>query len=203
MENGEVLWRPLNNPSIMQHQRFATKNLRGFGLLQRDRNFATYQDLFNLYHLVPSVWVEPRGYWGEGDVNLVELSTRYEGLDNIVAFWDPKIKPTRWSLTVSPTPCSGRAKTDMKLSPKPQRHRPPASAPKPAIPNVGVRHRFRAAATLVPSPKAPARRPSPVAARTAPDREPGLPSTPTTILAGHPQARAQGRQQCPWTCAAR
>ena len=35
----------------------------------------------------------PRGNWGEGDIHLVELSTTYEGLDNIVAFWDPKEKP--------------------------------------------------------------------------------------------------------------
>lgn len=93
MENGELLWRPLNNASVMRHQRFATKNLRGFGLLQRERDFNAYQDIFNLYHQVPSVWVQPRGNWGEGDVHLVELSTKYEGLDNIVAFWDPKNKP--------------------------------------------------------------------------------------------------------------
>jgi glucans biosynthesis protein len=93
MENGEHLWRPLNNPPVMRHQRFAAKNIRGFGLLQRDRSFADYQDLFNLYQMVPSVWVEPRGHWEEGEVNLVELSTQYEGLDNVVAFWDPKLKP--------------------------------------------------------------------------------------------------------------
>ena len=51
------------------------------------RTFSTY------YQLAPSVWVQPRGNWGEGDVHLVELSTQYEGLDNIVAFWDPKVKP--------------------------------------------------------------------------------------------------------------
>ena len=93
MENGELLWRPLNNASVMRHQRFATKNIRGFGLMQRERDFAAYQDIFNYYHLVPSVWVQPRGNWGEGEVHLVELSTQYEGLDNIVAFWDPKTKP--------------------------------------------------------------------------------------------------------------
>jgi glucans biosynthesis protein len=93
MENGEVLWRPLNNASQMGHQRFAAKDIRGFGLLQRDRNFDNYQDLFNLYQTVPGVWVEPHGPWGEGEINLVELSTSYEGLDNIVAFWDPKVKP--------------------------------------------------------------------------------------------------------------
>lgn len=93
MENGEVLWRPLNNATVMRHQRFGAKNIRGFGLLQRDRDFSSYQDLFNFYHQVPSVWVEPRGSWGEGDVHLLELSTHYEGLDNIAAFWEPKTKP--------------------------------------------------------------------------------------------------------------
>jgi periplasmic glucans biosynthesis protein len=90
MANGELLWRPLNNATVMRHQRFGASNIRGFGLLQRDRNFATYQDIFNRYDLVPSLWVEPRGNWGDGDVHLVELSTSYEGLDNIVAFWQPK-----------------------------------------------------------------------------------------------------------------
>jgi glucans biosynthesis protein len=93
MDNGEMLWRPLCNTSRMRHQRFAAKDIRGFGLLQRDRDFDSYQDLFNLYQTVPSVWVERHEPWGEGEVNLVELSTRYEGLDNVVAFWDPKDKP--------------------------------------------------------------------------------------------------------------
>ena len=93
MGNGEILWRPLDNPPATRHQVFSAPNLRGFGLLQRERNFAAYQDMFNLYHQVPSVWVELDGNWGEGDLHLVELSTGYEGLDNIVAFWDPKNKP--------------------------------------------------------------------------------------------------------------
>jgi glucans biosynthesis protein len=37
--------------------------------------------------------VAPHGDWGGGQVHLVELSTQYEGLDNIVAFWDPAVKP--------------------------------------------------------------------------------------------------------------
>ncbi len=116
MENGEVLWRPLTDPVSMRHQRFATKGIRGFGLLQRDRDFSSYEDLFNLYQLVPSVWVEPHGQWGEGEVNLVELATQYEGLDNIVAFWDPKEKPKplqpyRFAYTLYWT-----RETDLKLS---------------------------------------------------------------------------------------
>jgi glucans biosynthesis protein len=93
LENNELLWRPLNNPLAMRHQRFAARNIRGFGLLQRDRDFATYQDSFNFYHQVPSLWVEPRGNWGEGDLHLLELATSYEGLDNIAAFWSPRDLP--------------------------------------------------------------------------------------------------------------
>lgn len=93
MGNDEVLWRPLDNPTAMRHQIFNAPNIRGFGLMQRERSFAEYQDLFQLYHLEPSVWVEPHGNWGDGNLHLLELSTVYEGLDNIVAFWDPKNKP--------------------------------------------------------------------------------------------------------------
>jgi len=93
MDNGEVFWNPLDNPSVMRHQVFSAPNVRGFGLLQRERSFAAYQDMFNLYHLEPGVWIEPRGNWGDGDLHLVELSANYEGFDNIVVFWDPKNKP--------------------------------------------------------------------------------------------------------------
>ena len=93
MDNGETLWRPLDNPKVIRHQVFNAPNIHGFGLMQRDRNFTDYEDLFNSYHLVPNIWVERRGTWGDGSVHLVELSTEYEGLDNIVAFWEPKEKP--------------------------------------------------------------------------------------------------------------
>jgi glucans biosynthesis protein len=93
MDSGEMLWRPLDNPSVMRDQIFYAPNIRGFGLMQRERSFTAYQDSFNPSHLVPSVWVEPRGNWGEGSLHLVELNSGFEGLDNIVAFWDPKNKP--------------------------------------------------------------------------------------------------------------
>jgi len=92
--DGEILWRPLDNPPRLVHQHFATTNLAGFGLLQRNRNIAAYQDLFNFCNQTPSVWVQPRGDWGDGDLNLVELNTHYEGLDNIVAFWSPRNIPS-------------------------------------------------------------------------------------------------------------
>ncbi|HEY3855839.1 MAG TPA: glucan biosynthesis protein G [Verrucomicrobiae bacterium] len=93
MEDGSMVWRPLDNGTAMRHQRIQANNVRGFGLLQRDRKFSDYQDLFRTYNDAPSVWVTPHGDWGEGRVHLVELSTQYEGLDNIVAYWDPAGKP--------------------------------------------------------------------------------------------------------------
>ena len=59
LENGEIVWRPLDNGTVLRHQIFPAKNIRGFGLLQRDRNFDDYQDLFNSYQNAPSVWVDP------------------------------------------------------------------------------------------------------------------------------------------------
>ena len=115
MGNGEVLWRPLDNPPELRHQMFYARNIHGFGLLQRERDFNAYQDSFNPYHLVPSVWVQPRGNWGEGDLHLVELSAKYEGLDNIVAFWSPKVlpeplKPFRFAYTLFWEPGDADAK---------------------------------------------------------------------------------------------
>jgi glucans biosynthesis protein len=63
--------------------------LRGFGLLQRDRNFFSYQDTEAQYHRRPGVWVEPAGDWGAGRIRLTELPAQGEYGDNIVACWEP------------------------------------------------------------------------------------------------------------------
>lgn len=88
--SGERIWRPLNNPPHVQTNTFADHNPRGFGLLQRDRNFDHYLDDSVYYNRRPSVWVEPKGDWGKGAVTLVELPTDGEIDDNIVAFWNPQ-----------------------------------------------------------------------------------------------------------------
>ena len=93
MGDGEVLWRPLDDPSVLRHQVFHAPDIQGWGLMQRERSFAAYQDLNNQPQDEPSVWVQPRGTWGDGDLHLVQLSANFEGLDNIVAFWDPRDKP--------------------------------------------------------------------------------------------------------------
>lgn len=88
--NGERVWRPLTNPRRLQISSFVTSNVRGFGLMQRQRSFFDYQDLEARYEKRPSVWVEPIGDWGEGAVQLIEIPTPEEIHDNIVAFWRPK-----------------------------------------------------------------------------------------------------------------
>ena len=87
---GEQLWRPLNNPKRLQTSHFLDQNPRGFGLIQRARTAAHFQDLEAVYERRPSAWVEPRQAWGPGMVELFELPTEEEIHDNIVAFWHPK-----------------------------------------------------------------------------------------------------------------
>lgn len=87
--NGERLWRPLNNPQKLQISAFMDKDPQGFGLIQRHRRFAYYQDLEAKYHRRPSAWVAPRGDWGKGRVELVEIPSDSEANDNIVAYWRP------------------------------------------------------------------------------------------------------------------
>ncbi|MEW6265610.1 MAG: glucan biosynthesis protein D [Thermodesulfobacteriota bacterium] len=87
--SGEWIWRPLINSPSLRVNSFLDDNPRGFGLLQRDREFNNYQDDGAFYHRRPSLWVEPVGQWGRGAVTLVEIPTEDETFDNIVAFWKP------------------------------------------------------------------------------------------------------------------
>ena len=91
--NGEWIWRALNNPKHLAVSSFSVENPRGFGLLQRGRDFSHYEDLDDRYDKRPSAWIEPKGDWGKGTVNLVEIPTADETNDNIVAFWSPEKLP--------------------------------------------------------------------------------------------------------------
>jgi glucans biosynthesis protein len=86
---GERLWRPLMNPPLVMANAFNDVDPKGFGLMQRDRDFENYQDDGVFYEKRPSVWVEPIGGWGAGSVQLVQIPTDAETEDNIVAFWTP------------------------------------------------------------------------------------------------------------------
>lgn len=91
---GEHIWRPLNNPPVTKVSSFVGASPKGFGLMQRERSFEAYEDDGVFYNRRPSVWIEPVGEWGPGAVQLLEIPTDDETLDNIVAFWNPE-KPCR------------------------------------------------------------------------------------------------------------
>ncbi len=88
--NGEWLWRPVSNPQTLQISAFVDANPRGFGLLQRERNFFQLQDDDQHWELRPSLWIEPLNDWGEGSVALVEIPSDSENNDNVICFWRPK-----------------------------------------------------------------------------------------------------------------
>jgi len=89
---GERIWRPLHNPARIETltSSFVDRDVKGFGLLQRDRRFDDYLDDGLFYEKRPSVWVEPLDAWGDGAVQLIEFHTDDEISDNVVAYWTPK-----------------------------------------------------------------------------------------------------------------
>jgi periplasmic glucans biosynthesis protein len=90
--HGETLWRQLSNPSRLQVSSFTDHSPKGFGLQQRKRIFAGYEDIESRYENRPCAWIEPSGDWGDGAVMLVEIPSDKEVNDNVVAFWRPKAK---------------------------------------------------------------------------------------------------------------
>jgi glucans biosynthesis protein len=103
---GEWQWRPLVNPKDLRVNRFMDEHPRGFGLVQRDRDFTHYQDNEGRYERRPSYFVEPLGDWGKGGVELVEIPSDEEIHDNVVSFWVPEApvqpqKPMTFSYLLS------------------------------------------------------------------------------------------------------
>jgi glucans biosynthesis protein len=87
---GEWLWRPLSNPHELRINRFMDQQPRGFGLIQRDRDFSHYQDPVARFQRRPSYWIQPLGDWGKGGAELVEIPTDEAIHDNIALYWVPE-----------------------------------------------------------------------------------------------------------------
>lgn len=92
-DNGSWTWRPLANPGRLRVSRFDLTNPRGFGLMQRDDDFGHYQDLVARFDRRPSLWVEPKGDWGGGSIELVEIPGGEDFHNNIICYWLPARKP--------------------------------------------------------------------------------------------------------------
>lgn len=87
-------WRALTRTSYPSVSATTVESLQGFGLMQRNRDFADYQDTGALYHQRPSIWVEPLRPWGPGRVELLELPGAHEGIDNVGAYFVPDEPPS-------------------------------------------------------------------------------------------------------------
>ena len=105
---GEWLWRPLANPDTLQISAFVDKAPRGFGLLQRDRDYGAFHDDEQRFERRPSLWTVPLGDWGQGAVQLIEIPSESEVNDNILAYWRPRAPDRRRKrVRRSPTGSSG------------------------------------------------------------------------------------------------
>ncbi len=87
---GEWLWRPVASRDTLQISAFGDMNPRGFGFLQRARVLDVFDDDDAHWELRPSLWIEPIGDWGEGEVILLEIPSDSENNDNVIAQWRPK-----------------------------------------------------------------------------------------------------------------
>ena len=116
-ENGPPEWtfRALGQQAYPSVGGFGYGSIRGFGLLQRDRDPARYADPETRYEDRPSTWITPLppeqfgtgpgavngadwddvpNVWAGGTVELLEYPTDFEGFDNIAAWWVPAVRPT-------------------------------------------------------------------------------------------------------------
>lgn len=90
LSNGRWIWRPLDKGIMIRANAYGDVDPKGFGLLQRDRNFSHYDDPLARFERRPSAWIQPAGKWGKGSVVLVQLPSDREFSDNVVAYWRPE-----------------------------------------------------------------------------------------------------------------
>jgi len=93
INEGEWLWRPLQSTQTPLITAFMSKDLRGFGLMQRDHAAAHYEQVGEAYARRPSVWITPVGNWGEGRVELTQLPSSGRANGNVRAYWVPATVP--------------------------------------------------------------------------------------------------------------
>lgn len=86
---GEAIWRPVHNPETLQISSFMDRAPKGFGLVQRARDYRDFEDDVRRWELRPSLWLEPRDDWDKGAVTLLEIPSDSELNENVLAYWRP------------------------------------------------------------------------------------------------------------------
>jgi glucans biosynthesis protein len=92
--SGNLHYRPLEHTKDQfRHCVFTMEKPRSWSLVQRDRSFASYQDVEAGYHDRPSVKVEPLSGFDHGKLHLIEMPTIDETNDNVILVWEPAPAP--------------------------------------------------------------------------------------------------------------
>ncbi|MFZ2995886.1 glucan biosynthesis protein [Sphingobium sp.] len=91
--DGAIQARPLFNPANPLVSTFVERSPKGFGLVQRDRNFDHYQDDGVYYDRRPTLWASSVKPLGAGQVRLYTFPTDSEFTDNVAAYWTPDVAP--------------------------------------------------------------------------------------------------------------
>jgi glucans biosynthesis protein len=183
--SGEWEWHPLQQTAFLQAYFFPDENPKGFGLIQRDRDFQHYQDLGDKYNVRPSVWVTPHGDWGKGKIALVQPNSNNVNTDNVAMFWSPgQAAKTGDKLDLSYTidfymndaarPPLAYCKQTLINSPAPPPPPPPITTP-PVLPATP--------ATKAPAPSTPVPTATAATASKAPAKTPLAPAATPTVTA--------------------
>lgn len=92
IDQSQQIWHPLANPHQHRVTRFPLDTFSGFGLVQRDKDVSHYKDHETYQHVRPSIWVSDFNYpHSKGQLELLELASNGEGMDNIGVYWLPDI----------------------------------------------------------------------------------------------------------------
>jgi glucans biosynthesis protein len=95
LDDEQTVWHPLENPTEHRTTHFEFKNIHSFGLMQRDKNVKHYNDFETNQHVRPSIIVSPYDIspdselfpHDDGHLELLEIASHDEGMDNIGAYW--------------------------------------------------------------------------------------------------------------------
>ncbi|HBM15555.1 MAG TPA: hypothetical protein DD381_04310 [Lentisphaeria bacterium] len=112
--DNNLIFEPLENFQNNVISEFTVKDLKYFGLVQRERNYESYETPFLPQQLMPNVWITPATGWGDGKIELFQTNTDNIDKLNIYAFWSPteKLEPKKpytfeysinWSMSEHPS----------------------------------------------------------------------------------------------------
>ena len=100
---GEWIWRPVANRETLQISAFSRPESARFRLAAAQPQFRFVRRRRGALGTRPSLWIEPIGDWGDGEVMLLEIPSDSENNDNIIAQWRPK-NANRARRAPSPSP---------------------------------------------------------------------------------------------------